>query len=677
MRERNKQQTGEYFLQSLLLEVARQVLASSGSEAELSAAVFALIRDPLEVDALFNYRMNERGLELVAGCGIPAHVRNALEHLEVGRGFCGAVASTAQAIAADSARIATDPDGALFRSIGITAYACHPLLGKEGRVMGTFSAASTRRQSFNAQEVHFLQSVSDFIALSWERRRAEREAEAARSQAERQRRLYEAILTNTPDLAYVFNLDHRFIYANDGLLRMWGKTWDEAIGRTCLELGYEPWHAAMHGCEIDQIVATGRPVRGEVPFSGTFGRRAYDYILVPVFGPDGSVEAVAGTTRDVTEYRDAQNRRDEFIATLSHELRNPLAPIRNALYVLRAADRSGAHTELHDMMQRQVGSLVRLVDDLLEISRISRGVLELRMSDVELGAVVREAIESTTPAFLAGGHAPLAAHAEAPVWVRGDRVRLVQIVTSLLNNAAAYTPPGAPIDVVCTPVDDVARIVVSDMGAGIGADTMPHIFEMFSRGDDARAHVPNGLGVGLALARWLAELHGGSVEAASEGVGLGSAFTVTLPIGPTPSRTESDAEATDAVNFAGMQVLVVDDNVDAARSLAMVLGLHGAQVQVAANAEAAIALYEATHPEVLLLDIGMPAMNGYDLARRIRAGADGQRPLIAAVSGWGQSADRRKGSEAGFDAHLIKPVDIPALHALLSGRCAKIRHPGC
>ena len=328
------------------------------------------------------------------------------------------------------------------------------------------------------------------------------EAEQSRLQAasEHQRRIYEAALSNTPDLVYIFDLNHRFIYANEALLGMWGKSRDEALGKNCLELGYEQWHAEMHDREIDQVIATRKPIRGEVPFTGTTGRRIYDYIFVPVVGPDGSIVAVAGTTRDVTDRQraeqairgqaarlaEADRAKDEFLATLSHELRNPLAPLRNSLSLLRLSGNSDPQTApVHEMMARQINHLVRLVDDLLEMSRISRGAFALRKERVDVAAIVHNAIETSEPLINAARHELEVALPTDPLWVEGDPVRLAQILANLLNNAAKYTDDGGRIAVVAKRQGDHVTIAVSDNGPGIAPEALPRMFEMFSRGDRA------------------------------------------------------------------------------------------------------------------------------------------------------------------------------------------------
>ena len=497
---------------------------------------------------------------------------------------------------------------------------------------------------------------------------------------DRQRRIYEAALSNTPDLVYVFGRDHRFVYANEALLRMWGKTREEAIGRNCLELGYEPWHAEMHDREIEQVVATRRSIRGEVPFTGADGRRIYDYIFAPVLGANGDVVAVAGTTRDITERQEAEQAiraqavrlaeadrgKDEFLATLSHELRNPLAPLRNSLALLRMAGGTNAPmSNVHELMERQVDHLVRLVDDLLEVSRITRGTFELRRERVDLGAIIRNAIETSEPLIYEGKHRLSVSLPDEALWLDGDPVRLAQILSNLLNNAAKYTDRGGKIELAVAAAGGRVRISVRDNGLGITPEALPRLFEMFSRGEGAGGRAQGGLGIGLALARRLAAMHGGTLSARSDGPGCGSEFTLSLPLAPDQSSaTTRDAHLKPAIEHHA--ILVVDDTRDAADSLALVLEHLGSEVRIAREGTEALALLDAYTPTVVLLDIGMPGLNGYDVARAIRQRFAGRRPALVALTGWGQEKDVRAAREAGFDHHLVKPVEIAALQRLLA-----------
>lgn len=921
--------------------------------------------------------------------------------------------------------------------------------------------------------------------------------------SDRERRLYETVLSNTPDLAYVFDLGHRFTYANDALLAMWGRTWDEAIGKTCLELGYEPWHAAMHGREIDEVIATKQSIRGEVAFTGTNGTRQYDYIFVPIIGADGEVEAVAGTTRDVTErkeaeerlraseerqtflvkladtlrplsdpievqaeasrvlgehleanrvvyfetrgdecvieqdyasgvrslagryqmaafgpailevllegrtvvetdattvpsrspaertafaaievlghvdvplikegrfvagmtvhvrerrewtpaevalieetaermwaavervrveealrqseersafvrrssgvgfwycdlpfdvlhwddlvkahfhlpadavvtigtffdrihpedreptrqaiersiagrtpydvnyrtvnpdtgaitwvraigrtayaadgtpnrfdgvtldvseqkraeaglkeseerrrlaldaaelgawhidpvsntlttderfrrlfsgtdaaidygealarihtddrqriretmaeaagsdnpapfaeefrvvhpdgkerwihakgranydrleprrlvsfdgtvaditgrkrieeererlvgeLRDADRRKDEFLATLAHELRNPLAPIRNGLHMMQLAGVDGTIESARAMMERQLTQLVRLVDDLLDVSRVTSGKLELRRERIALREVVDAAVETIRPVLAQAGHELVVDLPDEPLHLDGDATRLAQVVSNLLSNSAKYTKAGGKIRLAAGREGETALLRVADNGIGIPPAMLGRVFDMFTQVDRALEKTTGGLGIGLSLVKGLVEMHGGTIEARSEGEGLGSEFVVCLP-GVISSEENSEAPAgkDPMLPSSRRRILVADDNVDSAESLGQLLELLGYEVRLANDGLRAVEVAGGFRPQVVLLDIAMPGLNGYEVCRRIRGQDWGKNTILAAMTGWGQQEDQRRSKEAGFDLHFVKPVDPTAL----------------
>ena len=508
-----------------------------------------------------------------------------------------------------------------------------------------------------------------------DRKRAEEALDRVTAESERRTRLYEAVLSTTPDLAYVWGLDHRFTYANEGLLRLWGKTWDEAIGKNCLELGYESWHAAMHDREIEEVRSTRKPLRGEVPFSGTYGRRIYDYLLVPVIGADGEVEAVAGITRDVTdrkeleqELRDQDRKKDDFIALLAHELRNPLAPIRNGLNVLRlAGDDHEAVKDTREIMQRQINHMVRLIDDLLDVSRINRNKMELRVSRVTLAEAVSNAVETARPLIDAGQHALAIALPDRPVYLDADLTRLAQVFSNLLTNSAKYTPPGGRIRLSAEREDGQVSVSVSDNGIGIPSQSLEHIFDMFSQVDRDIERATGGLGIGLALVKGLVEMHAGTVSATSEGEGKGSTFTVTLPVVATSSERSPAPTANGRVG-GGRRILVVDDSRDGANTLARMLRLMGNEVRTANDGLEGVEAAGEFLPDVVLMDVGMPLLNGLDATRRIREQRWGREMTIIALTGWGQDGDKERSRAAGCDGHLVKPVDIDELDRLLSRR---------
>lgn len=503
-------------------------------------------------------------------------------------------------------------------------------------------------------------------------KRAERDLARLTEESERRKRLYETFLSSSPDLAYVFDLEHRFIYANDMLLRMWGKTWDEAIGKTCLELGYEPWHAAMHDREIEKVRTSGQPIRGEVPFHGTFGRRIYDYIFVPVLGRDGEVEAIAGTTRDVTErkeseeaLRDADRRKDDFLALLAHELRNPLAPIRNGLQVMRLAqDNPLTVAAARDMMERQLTHMVRLIDDLLDVSRITRNKMELRRARVTLADVVGNSVEASIPIIQECGHELTVQLPPETIGLEADLTRLAQVFSNMLSNSAKYTPPGGKIWLVAERSGAEIAVSVRDTGIGIPAQSLSTIFDMFSQVDRSFERSKGGLGIGLALVKGLVEMHGGTVGVQSV-EGNGTTFTVRLPISDPVTPTKGGAEVDLEKRGPQRRMLVVDDNRDGAESMAMMLRLLGNDVTTAHDGLEAVAAADAFRPDVVLMDIGLPRLDGLEATRRIREQPWGRQMTIVALTGWGQDNDRQQSKQAGCDGHLVKPVDLADLEQFL------------
>jgi two-component system, sensor histidine kinase len=361
---------------------------------------------------------------------------------------------------------------------------------------------------------------------------------------------------------------------------------------------------------------------------------------------------------------EADRRKDEFLATLAHELRNPLAPIRNSIHILRLTGVGEPSAYLYEIMERQIGYMVRLVDDLLEISRITRGKIDLRKELVELASVIQAAIETTRPLIESGGHELSIDLPQEPLFLEADPVRLAQIFANLLNNAAKYTDEGGHIWITVTCEQGGAVVTVRDNGVGIPAASLPRVFDMFMQGAAKRGE--GGLGIGLTLARTLAEMHGGSVEARSEGPGQGSEFFVRLPLSTGRGAALPDLTRPDAVVVQGpTRILVADDSRDAADSLRALLELLGAQVRVAYDGPAALKAFSTYQPEVVLLDIGMPGMDGFEVARRIRQRPESRDVTLIALTGWGQERDRCNSAAAGFDHHLVKPVDIDALQELL------------
>jgi len=369
------------------------------------------------------------------------------------------------------------------------------------------------------------------------------------------------------------------------------------------------------------------------------------------------------------ELRLADRRKDEFLATLAHELRNPLAPIRNAVQVLKAKGPKDPDLMWgRDVIDRQVGQMARLLDDLLDVSRITRNTLELRRGRVSLAVVIENAIETSRPLIDQMKHQLVVSLPPQPVSLDADTTRLAQVFSNLLNNAAKYSDPGSRIRLTAERQGDELVVSVKDTGIGIARDHLRKVFEMFSQETPALERSQGGLGIGLSLVRGLVELHGGCVEARSEGPGKGSEFVVRLPVAGEPvQQTPTGREGETTPVKTALRILVVDDNRDGADSLSMMLKVMGNETRTAYDGESAVVAAGEFRPDVILLDIGLPKMSGYEVCRHIRKEAWSKQVVIVAQTGWGQVEDRQKTQEAGFDHHLVKPVDIAALTTLLAG----------
>jgi len=372
------------------------------------------------------------------------------------------------------------------------------------------------------------------------------------------------------------------------------------------------------------------------------------------------------TRAHLQELEEADLRKDEFLATLAHELRNPLAPIRNAVSLLQISGAAQPSGQVWEMMDRQVEHMVRLVDDLMEVSRITRGKIELRKHALDLADVIAAAVEASRPLVAAARHKLKVTLPPEPLIVEADAVRLAQVFSNLLNNAIRYTDAGGQIEIAVWRDGGAAMISVSDTGIGIAAEALPHVFDMFVQADARDSRAQTGLGIGLTLARSLVALHDGSITALSAGEGRGSEFVVRLPLaGEQAVRAIASAAAPRKI--PGLpRVMVVDDNRDAADSLAGLLQVLGAEVRVTHDGQAALDALSAFHPAAVFLDLGMPGMDGYETAKRIRERAEARGTLIIALTGWGQERDRLQTAAAGFDQHLVKPADLSALRAVLA-----------
>ena len=465
-------------------------------------------------------------------------------------------------------------------------------------------------------------------------------------------------------------------------------SWNEGVRRV---LGFEK--DEFIGADIDRQIFTHDDIDEHVPeaelqeasATGTAGNDRWmrrkdgqqfwaSGVTTALRGPSGEIVGYSKVMRDLTDRKraeeslqEADRRKDEFLAVLAHELRNPLAPLRNSLNILQLTACDDPATErVCQTMERQVNHLVRLVDDLLEVSRITRGKIELRKETVELASVARNAIETSRPLIDAAGLQLAITLPQEPVTLHGDPVRLGQVFANLLNNAAKYTNRGGQIWFTARKENEHVLISVRDTGIGISKEILPKVFDMFMQADRATDRAQGGLGIGLTLVRSLVEMHGGSVTARSEGPGHGSEFVVQLPLAASQSGLKSPLSSSGSSrSLSSRRILVVDDNVDSANSLGMLLKFLGGDIQVAHDGPAALAAIEKYRPDVVLLDIGMPGMDGYEVAARIRERHEFDQVTLIALTGWGQEEDRRRTREAGFNHHLVKPADIAALQSLL------------
>jgi two-component system CheB/CheR fusion protein len=509
------------------------------------------------------------------------------------------------------------------------------------------------------------------------------ERQRAREVLEESEQRFRQLAENINEVFWMVDPRHsQMLYISPAYEQVWG--------RSCRSLYEQPnsFLDAVHSDDRARVTAgmerqgRGEPMDVEYRITRPDGtvRWVRDRSF-PVKDAAGVLYRIAGIAEDVTEQKrleaelrqradqliEADRRKDEFLAMLAHELRNPLAPIRNSAKVLRLLDQADPNIRrAGDMIERQVEHLARLVEDLLDVSRITRGKIRLHKEPIELAPTLARAVETSRPLIDARQHELTVTLPAEPVTIDGDATRLAQVISNLLHNAAKYTEEGGHIWLTADRSPGEAVVRVRDNGLGIPAELLPHVFDLFTQGDRSLARSEGGLGIGLTLVKNLVELHDGSVEARSEGPGRGSEFVVRLPT--LERRTDRcDGEAADSrPRPTPRRVLVVDDNEDAAESLAILLRIEGHEVRTAHDGLAALDVARAFQPEVILLDIGLPRVSGYEVARRFRAEEGVTKALLIAVSGYGQAEDRRQSREAGFDAHLTKPADPAVLYALVA-----------
>ena len=559
--------------------------------------------------------------------------------------------------------------------------------GEEARVSGLSAGADDYIiKPFSAREL--TARVHSLLAVS----RARREAELQK------RHLHSLFMQAPTPIVMMRGPEHVVELANPVTCRVWGRSEQELLGRPLLEalpeLVDQPF---TH--RLDEVLRTGvaqvgkeMPARLDRDGTGALETVFFNFVYAPLRGVDGAIDGILAMAFDVTDEVTARNEmnrlrataeganraKDEFLAMLGHELRNPLAPILTALQLMTLRGDAGALKE-RTVIDRQVRHLMRLVDDLLDVSRIARGKVDLRRQPVEIGHIVTNAVETSSP-LLEERHHRLDVDVPASgLLVHGDVTRLTQVIVNVLSNAAKYTEPHGHIRVVAAKAGDLVELRVRDTGAGISPEMLPRVFELFSQERQTLDRAHGGLGLGLTIVRSLIELHGGSVEAHSAGIGQGSEFVLRLPLAPTQSGARAAAVPLDhrpeSARRIGRRILVVDDNVDAARLTAEALAAVGHDARVAFDGPAALAIAETFAPDLALLDLGLPLMDGYELAEQLVATMPNQPPVLVAVTGYGQPSDRERSDAAGFHGHIVKPVDFAELTELLDRLFAEERTP--
>lgn len=457
--------------------------------------------------------------------------------------------------------------------------------------------------------------------------------------------------------------------------------WDERslLGGTDYDIADDPEDVEHLVALKRRVLSSGRGMREQVKLHIHGSDRFFNVALEPQLDPDGRVVGIIGAVVDVSEHlqlqarlrqqarqlAEADRRKDEFLSVLAHELRNPLAPISNAVQVLKRERPLTPETTAwaEGVIERQTEQLAHLVDDLLDVARITRGQITLTRRPLDLGEVITRTVECARPQMEARGHELSVGFPVEPLWVEGDRTRLIQVLGNVLDNAAKYTPPHGRVEVLASHMGGDIVIAVRDTGIGIPPERLPYVFDMFTQVRQPGGHAPEGLGLGLSISRSLVEMHGGRMEVVSPGPGKGAEFRIFLPM-LTVAGPETPAPAPKPETTPALHALVVEDNSDVAKSFALLLSVLGHRVQVAHDGNAALELAREMPLDVAFLDIRMPGMDGYELAKRLRA-RYGENLFLVAVTGYGQTSDRERAFQAGFDEHLLKPVDPQALEAVL------------
>lgn len=658
----------------LLAEVSTSMVHSGETERLFERIVQAAARIMgSRFGSLRKFRKERGELQLVASYGYPVEARERWSWVKPGGGtICGrAMQERARVVVPDVGEcewLKSSGAAQSYLEIGMRAVQSTPLLARDGEPIGVISTHWDRVHTPTAEDLQLFDVLARQAADLIERVRNER---LLRENESRFR-----MATDTGRVGvWEWHIPMDVVKWNDVLYDIQGIRKEDFGGNV------EAFSATVHPDDRARVdAAIQGSLQNDTPYAVEFRAvRPVDGRVVRLVtharvlrDAHGQPERMVGAVVDITAVREAEEallaadrRKDEFLATLAHELRNPLAPLRNGLEVLRTgAAEPGTLEQIRDMMDRQVNHMVHLVDDLLDLSRISRGVIELRLADVDVHQAVHQAVEASKPLLLAKEHKLLLELGHAPLIVHADSTRLAQVFGNLLDNASKYTDRGGTIHITSGVSDGHAEISIRDTGIGLTQDQVPKVFDMFSQVDRKHDRTRGGLGIGLHIVKRLVQMHGGSIAVASEGLDMGSRFTLRLPLSPVTVPTKSLDEQAGAGQ--PLRVLLTDDNVDAATMLALLLRKAGHRVVVAHSGEEALAKGAGLEPQAIVLDIGMPGMDGYETCRRMRQLAWGRTPCIIALTGWGQNEDRKRSQEAGFDHHLVKPVERAELLKVLA-----------
>ncbi len=611
-------------------------------------------------------------LTVASSVGLPPGTLEEIRERKGGEGVCGLVCIDKVRVVVEDTE--TDPRVAeardLLRRERVRAVHSTPLIARDGEVLGALTVHLSTPHRPSEREIRIADICARKAAVFLERARAE---EGVR---ERDRRFQTVLETSGVPFVLIAPIhsadgrivDFRYLYANTAAGNVMRSTPANIVGKAVLELSPNAWDEpdrfqmyveALERNEVREIERN----------TAVDDNAAWFHIVASPLDGNLAVWFADITRRKNQEQQllEADRRKDEFLATLAHELRNPLAPIRQAASIARNEKATDAQRRWsNNVIERQVQHMSLLLDDLLDVSRITHGTLQLRKQHTDLQSILSAAVETARP-LLDERHHRLRADVPDHLQVHADPLRLAQVLSNLLTNAAKYTPPGGSIHVRGEQQGGELVLCVEDTGIGIAAEDLPKVFGMFAQLRAAQEHAAGGLGIGLALAKGIVELHGGRIEVHSAGAGKGSRFTVRLPNAAARPAAELLATAKPMANgHAGKRILLADDNRDAAESLAIILRLEGHDVELAHDGEAALERYAARRPDVALLDIGMPKHNGYEVARQIRASERGADVTLIAVTGWAQDSDKLQSKAAGFDHHLTKPIEPDALIGLLA-----------